>query len=493
MIFKRITALLLASVLLCGALAACSGGGGETSPDGSDTTAAETTPEETTLFMPDDLPADLDFKGAKVNVFWWEENREFCDEQDGDIVNDALYFRDMNVEDRINVKIQNNPMSYTWATRNVYLDTIRSAVLAGDGTQDIASCQYATLPALVPDGNFLDIAKLPYVDLDKPWYVQGLIEETTIDGRLYLVGGAYSKISISGAYGIYFNKMLHENYKLENLYDLVDSGSWVIAKMQEMTKGVYSDINGDGTAGNEDQYGFAIFAGNAITPFIQAFRLGITTNNKEGYPELTMNTPKWVEAVDLMHAYIHTSGDCVMGNDNIAGEISAIFVDDRALFISHSIGAASSTFGEMETDFGIIPLLKWDEAQEGYNTAIGEGNTLFGIVTSTSNAECTAAVMEACFSESYRTVAPALFEVAMKVKYSRDNETAQMFDIIREGILFNFGSIYGFGLKEINTRWKAYLANKSGSGWASFIAQIEEPATAAINDYIEAVRNLPER
>ena len=46
-------------------------------------------------------------------------------------------------------------------------------------------------------------------------------------------------------------------------------------------------------------------------------------------------------------------------------------------------------------------------------------------------------------SENYRSVTPAVFEVAMKVRYTDDPQTSQVFDILKEGVSFDFGKLYG--------------------------------------------------
>ena len=64
-------------------------------------------------------------------------------------------------------------------------------------------------------------------------------------------------------------------------------------------------------------------------------------------------------------------------------------------------------------------------------TLVGESNTLFGIAASTADPDAASAVMESLCDENYYTVTPANYEVAMKGKYLRDDESCQMFDLIR--------------------------------------------------------------
>ena len=52
------------------------------------------------------------------------------------------------------------------------------------------------------------------------------------------------------------------------------------------------------------------------------------------------------------------------------------------------------------------------------------------------------AVLEALASESSKLITPAVFEVALKVKYSSDDKMAQMYDIIRASMTYDFGRVF---------------------------------------------------
>jgi hypothetical protein len=45
-------------------------------------------------------------------------------------------------------------------------------------------------------------------------------------------------------------------------------------------------------------------------------------------------------------------------------------------------------------------------------------------------------------SANYRSVTPAVFEVAMKVRYNDDPQATQMFDILKDNVSFDLGRLY---------------------------------------------------
>ena len=114
---KKILSAVMAAALLASVITACGeaadtpaaqgtsadGGAGDTN-----LTAAEET-EPSRENTPDNLPDDLDFGGATVNIIYMgsEDSTHYdaLGEASGDIVYDAVYNRNISVEERLNVKL----------------------------------------------------------------------------------------------------------------------------------------------------------------------------------------------------------------------------------------------------------------------------------------------------------------------------------------------------------------------------------------------------
>ena len=96
----------------------------------------------------------------------------------------------------------------------------------------------------------------------------------------------------------------------------------------------------------------------------------------------------------------------------------------------------------MEDDYGIIPYPKYDDIQEGYYTFQHDQIGVFAIPTTSERAETASAVFEAMSSESNASVVPAYYDIALKGKYSRDADSAEMIDIIHNGHKLDAAWIY---------------------------------------------------
>ena len=87
------------------------------------------------------------------------------------------------------------------------------------------------------------------------------------------------------------------------------------------------------------------------------------------------------------------------------------------------------------------------ENQKEYLSMAGDAYTLFFMpVNIGDNADFASIITEALCAESYRIVIPEYYEKALKAKSSRDNESEEMLDLIRDTLTFNFGSINSVAL-----------------------------------------------
>jgi hypothetical protein len=93
----------------------------------------------------------------------------------------------------------------------------------------------------------------------------------------------------------------------------------------------------------------------------------------------------------------------------------------------------------METDFGILPYPKFDEKQEAYYTRLGGGDLFFTGITSTKeDLERTSAILEAMACDSLKTVVPAYYDIMLKTKLARDEESEEMIDYIIDQRVFDW-------------------------------------------------------
>ena len=74
-----------------------------------------------------------------------------------------------------------------------------------------------------------------------------------------------------------------------------------------------------------------------------------------------------------------------------------------------------------------------------------------------------------------RRVLPHLIESFLKVKYTRDDTSAQMIDMIHDTLMTNFIYAYNYALSDIGLQYRKLITNKS----KEYVSTIEKTLKAA--------------
>lgn len=416
--------------------------------DNGQTAAAETEENRDILAY---LP-DQDFGGGVITVMCrTEQLYEFnVESETGDTIEDAVFRRNMTIEDRYNVALQTYDIPGDWNNLAPYLAAVSNAVMAGDNTYDILTgYQYYIVNAAV-QGHMLNLAGQPHLNFDNPWW-SGAIKESTYDNKVFFITGDISLTLWEYLYCIYFNKQLAADYNTEDLYKLVSDGRWTFDKLTEICMTVSQDLDGDGKYTAADLYGYATTTGNLLDNFVTAFDIDFTKPDEEGIQVLALDSERTVNAYDKIVAFLQNKSNVYATPETAyypVNEHYLMFMENRVLFLPEYLGNAKILRG-MEADFGIMPYPKYDEEQEKHRTQSQNGYTMLGIPKTAKDPALSAFILEAMCAKSSEIIRPAFYDIALKSKFTRDDESAEMINIIRDGISFNFGMIYSYELDNI--------------------------------------------
>lgn len=470
---KRTLSMMLAVLAVAGAVSACGdAGAGETKGTNAiGTTVAVTDAEEIVedngrSGVKDDLPADLDLGGQTVRFMVragdLDTSSEFIAEAtNGDVVNDATFARNQAVEERLNVKID-------FIQQNVnrhggYTDTIRKSVTAGsDDFEVFADGLYNTVP-LTMEGMLLDMQTLEYLDFSKPWWNQTFMEMTRFNDRNYLVMGELSQTMISGTFAMFFNKTMFKEYYPDDptLYETVNAGQWTIEKLISYCTPLYRDLNGNGQADEFDQYGhfFTNTKTLAADSFTGGANISLMVKESDGVYVFGGLNDRAAKFYSLMDTLLFENNNTCRTPDNNE-DVFNTMKNGQTMFTTWMLTGVNY-LRDMDDDYGIIPMPKLDEAQDGYTSYCHDASSAFGIPATENDPNTAAALLEAMAAETYRVVTPAYFETALKGKYSRDSETSQMLDLIVEGVYLDVGYIFGNSLGHPIDRMRTILASST--------------------------------
>jgi len=486
------------SLLSCGDTGGNDNSGGTNNNDGNTNTGGDDIifdgPRELT---PDSLPDDLDFDGETIRIMhrmeWdiWEQ--EIAVESEiGEVVNDAIYNRNKSVEDRLNVNIQPIPSAggYPWQDNDFFNNTVRNSVLAGSDDYDLIAGYAYFIPVLATEGLLYNWNSVKYISPEKEWWCAGYNDQMTIDGKLYFITGDIALTMLKNMFVIYYNKDVVKNLGLEDMYAVAFNGDFTLDKIAEIIKGIYMDMDGSGVPNDKDMYGFAIGTGNPVDVFYNAFDQPIIQKDREGIPQIVLNSQKTIDIVDKLYGFFFENQDVFAIDENLAGNrIYNMFIENRLLFMPAMLHTSES-LRSVDIDYGILPYPKWNKDQPAYYTTAQNSYSLFSIPITCRKTDAVGATVEALCAESYRKVTPAYYEIALKQKYSRDEETSRMLDLIRAGMTFDFGVLNSISMDNIQNIFRNLMTGKS----RDFVSEYEKGAAvyqSQLDKLIEGYQNQP--
>ena len=201
---KTIVMLLLASMLL--SLAAC--GGTKEADTGTDTTTDTTVQgeSETETETTDPLAGldVIDMEGYAFRQLLRDKDQWIADmiaeEQTGEVVNDAIFRRNTEVEERYNCTFTYSVSS----TGNFNMDA-KPGIVAGDDAYDWVVCHPRAAAKYGNEGLAMDWNTLKYVDLTKSWWDQDAVQSFALPGGVFWMTGDISYESVGAAICMLFN------------------------------------------------------------------------------------------------------------------------------------------------------------------------------------------------------------------------------------------------------------------------------------------------
>ncbi len=474
---KRILSLLLAVWMLIPMLAACNDT--PDTPDSPNTPGSsdvsDTTPEDA---PPSGLVLDkTDFGGAKLRILGISENvylgyyatDDIWREADGaDQFESAVYKRQQDCINKYKFSIEYTPSDSS-------TKAITDFVAGGLDQVDLAFGLWSSMFGISKTGNLLDMREMATIDLKNTWWDQNANESLCLANRLFYTTGEVSTIDDQCTRALYFNKTLAENKQLESPYTLVRSNQWTFDKFAEMCRSVYTDVDGEGDTDENDVIGF-FYENGQFSYLMTAVGEKYATLDETGKPQYT-----WLQTSDAVTKLENVAN--LLIDDKVTMDINAyktggganssnIYAYARSKFAAgkhlFSIGGALviSEFADMEDEFGIVPMPKWNADQDKYYHVVETVTPLYGIPNTKTDTTDIGYMIEYFSYEGQQTVTPVYKENMLKRRYAPDADSADMLDIIYANRSFDVGYVCNWG--EITSMGDSSVASGRAPKMASY-------------------------
>lgn len=409
--------------------------------------------EATSSAAPDylDTLGTKDFGGASYTIVYPNVTTSgmlnmHSGEITGEVVNDAQFNRDKFVEKQYNVSIEYIILDDIGGS-----DGVANSSLAGDHVSDIyihsLSDGKRNLGSVFTKGALANMLDFPYLQLDREWWSSLMYENFKINDKIYFTSGDLAPSSFLGLACVYMNLKVAGNYGIDSsaIFDKVYDGSWTHDYMYTLTKDLDIDLNNDDKLDCINDFFGVVNEYNNLTSTMLLASCGVhlsEINKKTGKLEADLGSPKVSAVVEKM-ASIYKLIDNAGDNTNF---FDKNFKYDGSLFAIHYIESTLRRFRDMESDYVMYPMPKYDEKQESYVSYLNPWVSGFISIPLVQNDhEKTGFITEVLEYLSVRDVRPEVIDVTLKGKALRDDDSIAILDLIFSTSYLDYNGIYEFG------------------------------------------------
>jgi len=462
----RYVCLLLALLTVGSQFAGCSGE--EPAETENNTVFAETAAEtEDDGFIHDDLP-EKDFLGADMQILtttWYTATKYiYAAEENGEVINDALFAQRAEVSERFNVEIGLTAEEDLGAVAS----RIHNLTMAGDDTYDLAYNHDLMTIGNALKGDFYNLRAVDIINFDKPWW-NGSTEVFTIQGKLPCTANPLALSGIYMNYVLTVNKDLAANLQIEIPYETVRQGKWYIDELISLAELATIDLDGNGILDYDDQWG--LLTGSYGQMGMQSDMEGTVLDKDDAGNLIFVDTLEHMVAIlektDRLMEY--TVDDYGPANEFgvelfIAGKGLFMFAENRNLY---------ETVRDAEIAYGVLPFPKFDENQKEYRSS--GCDIYWGIpLPAAGNKELIGTCVEAMSCYNYNYVVPKVWDTVLGGKLADSPDDEDMFKIIRDVQYVDLG--YAFSGENSKLSEMIFLIQKTDAG--SVTSFIESRKTA---------------
>ena len=446
-LFQRILCICLALLLLTATAAGCGetpGGPSEVSSETLTVTEGETVDEAAEALEAID---EVDYGGREFTVLHaegtgFEEELigmpDIADAVASGVINDAVFERNTEFELRCKltyVKVPANNMSI--------MGMLTGEIAAGDTSYQFVDTNMSIAADCAVAGLLYNFLSFESIDYGRPWWDKGTFG-FNLDGNVMFMNGAHNIMDDDMTYILAFNKEMIKDYQVENPYHTVQNGNWTLDYFSGVIQSVSAD-NGDGKWDLEDTYGFAAshIIGNSF--FYGAGLQYIQTDPSTGEISLALDSGRLEKATNILDKtllLVYDQNAIYMGNYLEFGNAAQLFIDEQALFFSENTNYLRSIASTMESDFGIVPIPKYDGQQENYHTWAHNVGSTFCLPANLKDTETIEKVLEIYVILSYRHVTPAYYDTLLGSRNVRDPESAEILADIFANRIYDMAQYY---------------------------------------------------
>lgn len=410
--------------------------------------------------------------------YYWVEEGE------GDVLSEALYNRQIKVENYLGVEI----IGTRTLAEGKYLEPFKTAVKNKDGSvHTLLTHNYIGITSLVSENFLTDFNSVDAIDLEADYWNIDFMDSISVKDHRYL---GFSDFNILYTNVISFNKTLLEKYSDaldESLYSMVYNHRWTLDKMISLANLVYIDETGDGKTA-DDTFGITGLQAVPFVNFLHGSDVNLVELNEKGeYVVSVYNSTNSFKTTTLVDKLLALAKSDCSWFWAFGSSATVPFVTNRVL-MTLSSSYDLPNYLNYDIDFGVLPYPLFDEQQKDVGYRSLQWGGYIAIPSFVDNMDMTAETLEmlAYFSEDVNL---AFYEKLLGKQVAESIDDRNMLTIIWDGVCSDFGQTYYDCMSGTNLLYVIPNLTKANTtqNIASFMAKVDKSANKMIKKFIGEV------
>ena len=402
------------------------------------------------------------------------------------------------MEELLNVKLNFIPSDWYWGDGHTEIEKL---VLSGDCGFEVVINDLINLGRIAHLGYFHSVSDNEIMDFTQPyWYGEAIDDLEVVEGGAYMMLGDVFADSLASAHVLYYNKdIILNNYADENyVQDIILDGKWTVDEMIRVTEETSVDLDGDGTmTEGADQYGSSVIgAWGPMIPVLMGFDVQFTeeTAGKITYCFSNERSVKILEKLNELYWRDCVLPDIKVGDRSDEGLLT-MFTAQQTVFVGYLRLCDLERMRDIEFLVGLACYPKLNEDQANYVSSLHDTSEVGAIVVTAPESELDfiSTCLEVMAREAGKTIIPAYYEEALKIKYVNGSEDAMMIDLIHDSITSPFALAYNniLGGMLLANCFLTPLGSKQAD-FASAYAKNESASQQKLDELVAAFTDIVE-
>ncbi len=407
---------------------------------------------------------------------WWTNMNHIMDyeENQPDMVADAVYTRNRKIENDMGITVSVIKEDY----EQLYA-LMRQGVEAGDDAYDVCYlplCAWGS-STIIGGGYQINLYDIPELHLDAEWWNASFISSMTVgsggDEMIYAVSDYANLCGYSYTGMLFFNKDMMRTLGMDMPYDAVRNGTWTYDLLFTEYAKQAANLNGAQSFKTDSTspaiWGLGVQHAEGPLAMINGSGSFLVEKNGDNMPEMNASLARLSDVYDKLLGHFSQDGNAIMVNESDVFSAKTLFMNSQELFFYQTIGMSlSPDFRGLELEYGMLPIPKYDAAQEQYHSHVSEYALAMNIPASVTDPARVGKIVDYMEYLSYTELFPIFYE-ALCYKGIRDEDSIAMLEIINNSQTADIGYLYGFTTDLMNS-----LCNNILGGKNTFASNVEK-------------------